>query len=162
MSETTTRVGRRRVQGAAIGLAGIAILLLVGGAAGIEFLRQPDLRPHLGNINDLTVGAARLYRPQPPRSVVDAPVLIHPIYVARISQTEALGFAYRDPRNGCPLVWQPQPSSFVDVCHGSTYKITGEYLRGPSRRDLDQFPLQIDHDGTIIVAGGVKRGTALR
>ena len=52
---------------------------------------------------------------------------------------------------------------FIDPCHGSTYESTGEYVRGPAPRDLDQFGVVVGEDGSIeIDLEDYRRGSVAR
>jgi cytochrome b6-f complex iron-sulfur subunit len=62
---------------------------------------------------------------------------------------------------GCLIPFQPAENRFICPCHGSTFERNSQWVRGPAPRNLDQFPVEIGPDGTIVVNTGKKQtGTA--
>lgn len=55
---------------------------------------------------------------------------------------------------GCLIPFQAAENRFICPCHGSTFERTSDYVRGPTARNLDQFPVEIAADGTLIVDTG--------
>jgi cytochrome b6-f complex iron-sulfur subunit len=55
---------------------------------------------------------------------------------------------------GCLIPFQAAENRFICPCHGSTFERTSDYVRGPAARNLDQFPVEVGADGTIIVDTG--------
>lgn len=52
---------------------------------------------------------------------------------------------------GCLYNWNNQEGKFICPCHGSQFKLDGEYIRGPAPRSLDRFAIQIvAEDGTVL------------
>jgi hypothetical protein len=147
------RRGKYRERLVLAGVAGILSMLLVSAAALIVFLWQPDDRPRLGHLSDLAVGQVRLRQLMLPSARVNAEATATAtwVYLVRPSTTDVLALSQRDPRNGCRLVWEPATRVFIDPCHGSTYTLTGEYVRGPSMRGLDRFPVQVSHNDQIVI-----------
>ncbi len=51
---------------------------------------------------------------------------------------------------GCLYEWIPMTNRFECPCHGSKFELTGDYISGPARRNLDRFVIQaIAPNGTI-------------
>jgi Rieske Fe-S protein len=65
------------------------------------------------------------------------------------SQT-AIVFLRRSPHGGCLLLWNQADSRLNDPCFGSNFDLAGNYMSGPSPRDLDQLPASV-RDGMIWV-----------
>lgn len=154
MINAEQQIGRRRERWVYVSLICLVILALTMSLLGFWFLRQPDTRTRLGNINQLAVGSVIASKPVPQANRQDdsAWTTNLPFYLVRPSEAEVLALVQRDPRNGCPVSWQPQLKYFIDVCHGSTYTITGEYVRGPSVQNLRRVPVQIKRDGEIVIS----------
>ena len=51
---------------------------------------------------------------------------------------------------GCSVPFCTTSALFECPCHGSKYRMTGEYFEGPAPRGLDRFPVVIE-DGNLIV-----------
>lgn len=52
---------------------------------------------------------------------------------------------------GCLYNWNTQENKFICPCHGSQFKLDGEYLQGPAPRSLDRFVLQVvDEQGNVL------------
>jgi cytochrome b6-f complex iron-sulfur subunit len=53
---------------------------------------------------------------------------------------------------------------FECPCHGSKYRLSGEYYGGPAPRGLDRFPITLDGDKVVVDTGnpqtGPPRGTS--
>ena len=62
----------------------------------------------------------------------------------------AIVFLGRSPHGGCLLVWDQAQSRLTDPCLGSNFDLAGNYISGPSPRDLDQLPALV-RDGMIWV-----------
>lgn len=154
MVDAQMQVGRRREYAVYAGLVGMVSLLLIGAAVLIMFLWQPDDRPRLGHLSDLAVGEVTLHQVTLPATGSNGQSTATTIwvYAVRPSTAEVLALSQRDPLNGCQVVWQPQAGYFIDPCHGSTYTLSGEYVRGPSARGLDRFPVQIRRRGEIVIS----------
>ncbi|HKY51877.1 MAG TPA: hypothetical protein VJP45_11535 [Candidatus Limnocylindria bacterium] len=88
-----------------------------------------------------------------------------PVLVVRVGD-DVRAFLAVDPRTGCALEetsLRPAPLAevrFVDVCHGTTYDVSGQPIRGPGMWLLDELVLR-SRGGVLyaetgrIVAGGV-------
>jgi cytochrome b6-f complex iron-sulfur subunit len=51
---------------------------------------------------------------------------------------------------GCLYEWVPITTRFECPCHGSKFQLSGDYISGPARRNLDRFVIQaISPDGSI-------------
>ena len=77
-----------------------------------------------------------------------------PVLIVNDLQQGVLALYQRDPQSTCLLPWQTAEERFIDPCHSSHYTYTGEYVRGPSWRGLDQFAVTINEHGEVIVDMG--------
>ncbi|MBV9786890.1 MAG: hypothetical protein JOZ51_01860 [Chloroflexi bacterium] len=154
MIDAAAQIGQQRERWVYVGLMCSAVLLLAIGMLGLWFLRQPDTRLRLGNANLLGVGLPVAVRPVSRANQQDNSSWVTnlPLYLVRPAPAEILVFVQHDPRSGCLISWQIQERRFLDPCHGSAYTITGEYVRGPSGRDLKRVPVQISRDGEIMLS----------
>jgi cytochrome b6-f complex iron-sulfur subunit len=51
---------------------------------------------------------------------------------------------------GCLYAWIPTTFRFECPCHGSKFELTGDYIAGPARRNLDRFVIKaVSPDGAI-------------
>ncbi len=51
---------------------------------------------------------------------------------------------------GCLYDWVEVTSRFECPCHGSKFELTGDYIAGPARRNLDRFVIQaVSPDGSV-------------
>ena len=69
----------------------------------------------------------------------------------------AIVFLRRSPHGGCLLLWNQVDSRFDDPCFGSKFDLAGNYLFGPSPRDMDQLPASV-RDGMIWVTPEILYG----
>ena len=154
MIDAGAQIGRQRERWVYVSLACGVVLMLTIVVLGLWFLRQPDTRLRLGNVRQLGVGLPKAVKPVPVanRQDYNSWATNLPMYLVRPSETEILVFVQIDPRSGCVISWQIQERRFLDPCHGSAYTITGEYVRGPSGRDLKRVPVQITRDGEIMIS----------
>jgi cytochrome b6-f complex iron-sulfur subunit len=64
---------------------------------------------------------------------------------------------------GCSVPHCETSMLFECPCHGSKYKLTGEYHAGPAPRGLDRFPITLEGDAVMVDTGqrqdGPPRGT---
>jgi len=68
-------------------------------------------------------------------------------------------FLRRSPHGGCLLLWDKVNSRLEDPCFGSRFDLTGQYISGPSPRDLDRLPTSV-RDGIIWVTPEIIYGEA--
>ncbi|MCB0139461.1 MAG: Rieske (2Fe-2S) protein [Caldilineaceae bacterium] len=53
-------------------------------------------------------------------------------------------FLARSPHGGCLIFWDEDRAYFHDPCYGSKFTENGEYIEGPSTRNLDELPARIE------------------
>jgi Rieske Fe-S protein len=160
MADATLGRGQQRERLViAWGAAGaVFALALVAACLVVAWARPPVAT--LGNATDFAPGAATplsidvpFRDPLPPiygnAAFGDGRGALVPIWLVNDPEAGWIAFLMRDPHNGCPVVYESQKEQFVDVCHGSRYSHTGEYLRGRSERGLDRFGVDVRHDGTL-------------
>lgn len=57
---------------------------------------------------------------------------------------------------GCLIPYIESENRFICPCHGSTFERNSDYVRGPAGRNLDQFAVEVDSDGIVIVDTGTR------
>lgn len=83
-----------------------------------------------------------------------------PVYTAVQAKEHGLMALYRKCVHlGCSVPHCDTSMLFECPCHGSKYRLTGEYYGGPAPRGLDRFPIEVDGSGKVIVdTGSVQEG----
>jgi cytochrome b6-f complex iron-sulfur subunit len=59
---------------------------------------------------------------------------------------------------GCSPPWCSTSYLFECPCHGSKYRLTGEYFAGPAPRGLDRFPISIVGGKVVVDTGNLQTG----
>jgi cytochrome b6-f complex iron-sulfur subunit len=59
---------------------------------------------------------------------------------------------------GCSVPHCDTSQLFECPCHGSKYRLTGEYYGGPAPRGLDRFPIAREGDTVVVDTGSVQVG----
>jgi len=59
---------------------------------------------------------------------------------------------------GCSVPHCSKSMLFECPCHGSKYRLHGEYSGGPAPRGLDRFPIALDGDKVVVDTGSVQVG----
>lgn len=59
---------------------------------------------------------------------------------------------------GCSPPWCSTSSLFECPCHGSKYRLTGEYFSGPAPRGLDRFPISVEGGDVVVDTGNLQTG----
>jgi cytochrome b6-f complex iron-sulfur subunit len=59
---------------------------------------------------------------------------------------------------GCSVPHCSKSMLFECPCHGSKYRLTGEYYGGPAPRGLDRFPISLSGDKVVVDTGTVETG----
>lgn len=92
---------------------------------------------------------------QPLTPVADVPVgsgtIVEGLLITQPSAGVFKGFLARCPHAGCALSTVKGDAALCP-CHGSTFGMDGQVLRGPAMEPLRARPIQVR--GTEIVAGG--------
>lgn len=113
-----------------------AVLLTLSAVAlvtlGIVTRERSSLWRTLAPASELPAG-------EPARYSVDAQV----IYLVT-GDSAPLALNARDPYRGCVVAWDAGEQRFIDPCYDSRYLADGSYVRGPSPRSLDRFPVRVD------------------
>lgn len=162
MTGAMAHLGHRREQ--LIGLwaaASTLLLLMLIAACVLLTLRRPPTID-IGHTRDFPPGSVvaltletTFSDPAPPRlgrpgfSPPIRPTL--PIWLVHDTEAGWIAFINRDPRNGCTFAFQPAENFFIDPCHGATYTRTGEYVRGPARRNLDRLVVTVTRTGRVVI-----------
>jgi menaquinol-cytochrome c reductase iron-sulfur subunit len=53
------------------------------------------------------------------------------------------------PHLGCAVGFDPAQKNYLCPCHDSRFAISGAKLSGPSKRGLDDLPIQVGRDGRL-------------
>jgi cytochrome b6-f complex iron-sulfur subunit len=59
---------------------------------------------------------------------------------------------------GCSVPHCDQSTLFECPCHGSKYRLSGEYFSGPAPRGLDRFPITVSGGKVVVDTGNVQVG----
>ncbi|MGH2788566.1 MAG: ubiquinol-cytochrome c reductase iron-sulfur subunit [Actinomycetota bacterium] len=81
-----------------------------------------------------------------------------PVYeLIGVSQDQPLMALYRKCVHlGCSVPHCEKSMLFECPCHGSKYRLNGEYYGGPAPRGLDRFPIEVS-DGKVMVDTGARQ-----
>jgi cytochrome b6-f complex iron-sulfur subunit len=78
-----------------------------------------------------------------------------PTYIANDAVNLKLQALYRKCVHlGCSVPHCDTSLLFECPCHGSKYRLSGEYYQGPAPRGLDRFPATVNEGGKLIVDTG--------
>lgn len=106
--------------------------------------REPEgARFDLGSADDFSAGSVT--------TVTDGR-----FHLVRLDDGTFVALSWRDPHSGCTVPWRSnfnyagRRGWFRDPCRGSTYRMDGRRVFGPSPRHLDRFPVDIVA-GSVIV-----------
>ena len=82
-----------------------------------------------------------------------------PVYTAVNAVDTKLVALYRKCVHlGCSVPHCQSSMLFECPCHGSKYRLNGEYFSGPAPRGLDRFPLELQGDSVMVDTGSVQQG----
>jgi cytochrome b6-f complex iron-sulfur subunit len=82
-----------------------------------------------------------------------------PVYTAVNAIETKLQALYRKCVHlGCSVPHCSKSMLFECPCHGSKYRLHGEYFGGPAPRGLDRFPIVIEGDKVVVDTGSVQVG----
>jgi cytochrome b6-f complex iron-sulfur subunit len=82
-----------------------------------------------------------------------------PVYVATGAKELKMQALYRKCVHlGCSVPHCATSMLFECPCHGSKYRLTGEYFGGPAPRGLDRFPIQVVGGKVVVDTGTVETG----
>jgi cytochrome b6-f complex iron-sulfur subunit len=82
-----------------------------------------------------------------------------PVYVATDAKAVKMQALYRKCVHlGCSVPKCDTSKLFECPCHGSKYRLTGEYYGGPAPRGLDRFPITIEGGQVVVDTGNLQEG----
>ena len=82
-----------------------------------------------------------------------------PVYLATGATDLKMQALYRKCVHlGCSVPHCSTSMLFECPCHGSKYRLNGEYYGGPAPRGLDRFPIAIEGDTVVVDTGSVQEG----
>jgi cytochrome b6-f complex iron-sulfur subunit len=82
-----------------------------------------------------------------------------PVYLAvHAKETKMLALYRKCVHLGCSVPHCGTSMLFECPCHGSKYRLTGEYYGGPAPRGLDRFPVTIESGKIVVDTGDVQEG----
>jgi len=150
--------------------ASLSIVVIISGLLGIPFLSSiydPELKKvptsysKVGSLDSIQSG-------QP----VNIPFVtsskdaylneteMHNIWIVKNSNDEVKAFSPICPHLGCSYNWNSSSDHFECPCHRSIFNIDGKVLSGPSPRNLDTLPVQINDDVIFVKWETFKVGDA--
>lgn len=82
-----------------------------------------------------------------------------PVYLATGATDLKMQALYRKCVHlGCSVPHCDTSQLFECPCHGSKYRLNGEYYGGPAPRGLDRFPIFVEGDSVVVDTGSVQVG----
>ena len=82
-----------------------------------------------------------------------------PVYEAiGAKQTKLVALYRKCVHLGCSPPFCATSYLFECPCHGSKYRLDGEYLSGPAPRGLDRFPIAIEGGNVVVDTGALQVG----
>lgn len=82
-----------------------------------------------------------------------------PVYTAVNAIDTKLQALYRKCVHlGCSVPFCSESMLFECPCHGSKYRLHGEFFAGPAPRGLDRFPVILEGDSVVVDTGKVEVG----
>jgi cytochrome b6-f complex iron-sulfur subunit len=83
-----------------------------------------------------------------------------PVYLATgVTENQRLVALYRKCVHlGCSVPHCSKSMLFECPCHGSKYRLSGEYYGGPAPRGLDRFPVALEGDTVVVDTGSPQTG----
>jgi len=82
-----------------------------------------------------------------------------PVYLAVGASEHQMQALYRKCVHlGCSVPHCGTSMLFECPCHGSKYRLNGEYYGGPAPRGLDRFPLSVEGGKVVVDTGSVEEG----
>jgi cytochrome b6-f complex iron-sulfur subunit len=82
-----------------------------------------------------------------------------PVYLAvGAKDTKLLALYRKCVHLGCSVPKCDSSKLFECPCHGSKYRLNGEYYSGPAPRGLDRFPVAIEGGKVVVDTGDVQEG----
>lgn len=121
-----------------IGLGLVALVQFVGGA--LAFLisgsgKRKAAKPlfiEVGPVDDFAPGSVTLIRQGE-------------LYMNRLEDGGFLALSRKCTHLGCAIAWDEEQKLFACPCHASTFDKSGQVLKTPAPRPLDQHPLTIEN-----------------
>lgn len=80
------------------------------------------------------------------------------VWVVNPGDGKLLALSQTCPHLGCRVPFCESSGRFECPCHGSTYNIGGEYIKGPAPRGMDRFPILVENGGSFVDTTKVVRG----
>ncbi|MFN2526749.1 MAG: ubiquinol-cytochrome c reductase iron-sulfur subunit [Actinomycetota bacterium] len=82
-----------------------------------------------------------------------------PVYLATNAKEVKMQALYRKCVHlGCSVPHCSKSLLFECPCHGSKYRLSGEYYGGPAPRGLDRFPVVLEGDKIVVDTGDLQTG----
>ncbi len=137
------------------GVVGAAIVLIVGGVAGVAAL-GPALRKTaarwipVAKLSELPPGQITtvLMHYEVKSGIYTQPVS-KPVLVSRLG-AEIICYNATCPHLGCMVHWDRRSAEFRCACHGGTFDRNGNVLAGPPPRPLDQYRSKVEGDQLLV------------
>jgi cytochrome b6-f complex iron-sulfur subunit len=81
-----------------------------------------------------------------------------PVYAIVNAESKLLALYRKCVHLGCSVPHCDTSMLFECPCHGSKYRLNGEYYGGPAPRGLDRFPIAVEGDSVMVDTGAVQDG----
>lgn len=83
-----------------------------------------------------------------------------PVYLATNAKELKMQALYRKCVHlGCSVPHCDSSMLFECPCHGSKYRLNGEYFGGPAPRGLDRFPITVEGGKVVVDTGALEKGS---
>ena len=79
----------------------------------------------------------------------NGPIFGEDYILVKVDQ-KILAFSRKCPHLGCKLNYEPVQSVISCPCHGSKFKLSGQYISGPAKKDLYSLDVQSSDKGIYI------------
>ena len=145
MADRETTISRREfLTCAAAGTTGVALGGLFGCASAITY----QTTVVAGQISLTRSGLEQLAGTDKP-VVVKAPGLPDPVILIPVGEKNYRAVSAECTHLGCHV--RPSRNFLVCPCHGSTFDLSGEVVRGPAPSALTTYPVEVNGDEIKII-----------
>jgi len=79
----------------------------------------------------------------------NGPIFGEDYILVKVDQ-KILAFSRKCPHLGCKLNFEPVQSVISCPCHGSKFRLSGQYISGPAKKDLHSLNVQPSDKGVYI------------
>jgi Rieske Fe-S protein len=133
-SKTSRRSFLKKIWGALGVIAGVEILLMIGGffTPGKRNLAKSAQNMIVaGNVSDFNLNSVFPFRSGK-------------FYLVRFSDGGFMAISLKCTHLGCSVLWSEEKKEFLCPCHASSFDLYGEVINPPAPRALDIYPVIIE------------------